>query len=202
LPKVTEDHKDSRRQQILQAAMACFVRKGIQQTTMADICREASLSRGAVYVYFKSKHEIIQGVYELSNETNRAAIAPTTPDRSPLDAILAMKQTARDFMSGPERELIARLDITMRAASLNDPAIMAQGRAVVDEVYAMLAQRLGRFPAGEGLPEGLDPEWLGRCLVAFVDGIKFQIVENPQLDVARLFDTLGLLFSRALQKRS
>ena len=46
LPKVTEAHRESRRAQILDAAMACFARQGFHQTTMQDICREAAFSPG------------------------------------------------------------------------------------------------------------------------------------------------------------
>ena len=59
-PKVSEQHVEARRKQILDAAFACFAREGFHQTTMQDICREAGLSPGAVYGYFRSKEEIIE----------------------------------------------------------------------------------------------------------------------------------------------
>ncbi|PVR94745.1 TetR family transcriptional regulator, partial [Salmonella enterica subsp. enterica serovar Anatum] len=34
MPKVSQEHRDARRAQILQAAAACFERKGYQRTTM------------------------------------------------------------------------------------------------------------------------------------------------------------------------
>jgi AcrR family transcriptional regulator len=58
-PKVTEAHVEARREQILEAAAACFSRKGFHQTTMQDICEAAQLSPGAVYTYFPSKESII-----------------------------------------------------------------------------------------------------------------------------------------------
>ena len=59
MPKVTDAHLEARRQQILDAASACFARQGFHQTTMQDICRKAELSPGAVYRYFASKEDII-----------------------------------------------------------------------------------------------------------------------------------------------
>jgi len=44
-----------RKQQIYQAALACFNRKGYYQTTMDDIVAESGLSKGALYWYFDSK---------------------------------------------------------------------------------------------------------------------------------------------------
>jgi AcrR family transcriptional regulator len=47
-----------RKQQIYQAAMACFNRKGYYQTTMDDIVSESGLSKGALYWYFDSKKQL------------------------------------------------------------------------------------------------------------------------------------------------
>jgi TetR/AcrR family transcriptional regulator, repressor for uid operon len=51
-----------RRRQILDAAMACFRRRGFHQTSMQEICAEAGLSAGAVYRYFPSKTDIIAAI--------------------------------------------------------------------------------------------------------------------------------------------
>src|SRR5262245_19988937 len=62
MPKVTEEHVEARRRQILNDAMRCFAREGFHRTTMQDIFREADLSPGAVYSYFKGKDELIGGI--------------------------------------------------------------------------------------------------------------------------------------------
>ena len=59
MPKVSDAHIEARRQQILEAARACFARQGFHQTSIQDICLEAGLSPGAVYRYFPSKEHII-----------------------------------------------------------------------------------------------------------------------------------------------
>ena len=37
MPKITDAHRESRRDQILDAALACFAERGFQATSMADI---------------------------------------------------------------------------------------------------------------------------------------------------------------------
>jgi AcrR family transcriptional regulator len=64
VPRVSEDHLIARREQILVAARACFLRNGLHSTTMQDLIAEAGLSVGAVYRYFKSKNEIINAIAE------------------------------------------------------------------------------------------------------------------------------------------
>jgi AcrR family transcriptional regulator len=48
-----------RRQQILEAAMICFAKRGFHQTSMHDISAEAGISVGLIYRYFKNKEEVI-----------------------------------------------------------------------------------------------------------------------------------------------
>src|SRR5215469_137769 len=62
MPKVTEEHVQARRRQILSAALRCFARQGFHRTTMQDIFREADLSPGAVYSYFTGKDELIAAI--------------------------------------------------------------------------------------------------------------------------------------------
>ncbi|MBO2446595.1 TetR/AcrR family transcriptional regulator [Actinomadura barringtoniae] len=62
MPRVSEEHLERRRTQILDAARTCFVRKGFHETSMQDIFAESGMSAGAVYRYFKSKTEIIQAL--------------------------------------------------------------------------------------------------------------------------------------------
>jgi AcrR family transcriptional regulator len=62
VPRVSEDHLTARREQILAAARTCFLRNGLHSTSMQDLIREADLSVGAVYRYFKSKNDIINAI--------------------------------------------------------------------------------------------------------------------------------------------
>jgi AcrR family transcriptional regulator len=50
--------KETRRQQILVAAKKIFSKKGFNNATMGDIAKEAELSTGTLYIYFKNKEEV------------------------------------------------------------------------------------------------------------------------------------------------
>ena len=64
MPKLKPDTQRARRENILDAALLCFARAGFHATTMLDICKEADVSPGAVYVYFASKEDLIAGLCE------------------------------------------------------------------------------------------------------------------------------------------
>ena len=50
--------REMRRQQIMVAARRVFTQGGFEKSTMEDIAREAELSPGTIYLYFKSKDEL------------------------------------------------------------------------------------------------------------------------------------------------
>ncbi|HEY3480630.1 MAG TPA: helix-turn-helix domain-containing protein, partial [Streptomyces sp.] len=68
MPKVSEEHKESRRRQIIDAAWVCFARNGFHKTSMPDVFAEAGLSAGAVYRYFSGKEALIAAIAEVSTQ--------------------------------------------------------------------------------------------------------------------------------------
>ena len=56
--------KPEARNAILAGAFRLFSRNGYSATTLTDIAREAGMSTGNVYIYFKSKLEIIYAIYD------------------------------------------------------------------------------------------------------------------------------------------
>src|SRR5262247_2657327 len=64
MPKLKPEVQHQRREHILDAAERCFARAGFHRTTMQDICKEARVSPGALYVYFDSKEALIAGICE------------------------------------------------------------------------------------------------------------------------------------------
>ncbi|MFO7497199.1 MAG: TetR/AcrR family transcriptional regulator [Desulfobacterales bacterium] len=53
-----ERERERRRQQIIVAAKRVFSDKGFSRATMEDIAKEAELSPGTLYLYFKNKDEL------------------------------------------------------------------------------------------------------------------------------------------------
>ncbi len=53
-----EREKERRRQQIIVAAKRVFSERGFNKATMEDIAKEAELSPGTLYLYFKNKEEL------------------------------------------------------------------------------------------------------------------------------------------------
>lgn len=57
-----EREKEHRREEILNAAQSVFFEKGLQTATMDEIAEAAELSKGTLYLYYKSKEDLYLGV--------------------------------------------------------------------------------------------------------------------------------------------
>src|SRR5687767_7503935 len=58
MPKVSEEHKQARREQILVGAQRTFARHGYEGATVARLEEETGLSRGAIFNYFENKEAL------------------------------------------------------------------------------------------------------------------------------------------------
>ena len=57
-----EREKQQRKEEIIQAAEQVFISKGFEHSTMDDIAAKAELSKGTLYLYFKSKEDLHMAV--------------------------------------------------------------------------------------------------------------------------------------------
>jgi AcrR family transcriptional regulator len=56
------------RELIIESALACFRRQGLNKTTIVDIARAADISRSTVYEYFRDKAAIVEASAEHSSQ--------------------------------------------------------------------------------------------------------------------------------------
>src|SRR6201988_1362119 len=62
-----------KREAILRAAISVFAHNGYFNSKVADIAREAGVADGTVYLYFKSKEEILHSIFDRSVDEALAA---------------------------------------------------------------------------------------------------------------------------------
>lgn len=63
-PKVTSQYKSDIRERIVQSAIECFSKYGFDRSRMDDIAHTADLSKGTLYLYFKSKEDLFYAICE------------------------------------------------------------------------------------------------------------------------------------------
>ena len=63
-PKVTSEYKTEVKERIIQSAIECFSKYGLDRTRMDDIALKADLSKGTLYLYFKNKEDLFYVICE------------------------------------------------------------------------------------------------------------------------------------------
>jgi TetR/AcrR family transcriptional regulator, transcriptional repressor of aconitase len=179
MPKVTQEHVQARRRQILSAALRCFARQGFHRTTMQDIFREADLSPGAVYSYFKSKDELIAAIIaEMMGFIAQTATLfreplPEGRLRRPGEALAEMIARYQDLELGTVEER-ARIFPHLVGEQQRDPQLNAAVRAGIEhlrqgfEALARAAQERGE------LDPALEPEHFSRLAISLLQGLLLQ----------------------------
>lgn len=64
MPRVSQDHLDARRQQILDGARVCFARYGYEGATVRRLEEATGLSRGAIFHHFRDKESLFLALAE------------------------------------------------------------------------------------------------------------------------------------------
>jgi AcrR family transcriptional regulator len=184
MPKVSEQHTEARKQQIIDAAYRCFARKGFHQATMRDIYEEAKLSPGAVYHYFNSKDEIIQASFDFDYQRSLDLFNAARESGDPLTAISDLF----DFLARGLQEAAAlgasRVNVQGWGEALVNPALHETIQRVLNNYLDALthifrrAQELGQVDAS------LDPASVGRMMLSLYYGLELQKALDPEVDVS------------------
>jgi AcrR family transcriptional regulator len=102
-----------RKTQILDAARDRFTRQGVGNTTVDDIAKAARVAKGTVYLYYKSKDEMLRLLVDASIEELRSATVPAIAGDSHLETrlrgffehTLAFYERNREFIEHCQLEL-------------------------------------------------------------------------------------------------
>jgi len=129
---------DDRPDEVLDAALRLFVRKGFAATKVEDIAREAGLSKGAIYRYFSSKEDIFESLVKraLTPIADRTSFMARTSQVDPATVLKAMLTMAAGSLADPDTLALPRL-VLMEAGSF--PALAAAyRRQVIDKAVSAM----------------------------------------------------------------
>ena len=161
MPRVSQEHRDARRLQILDAARELFADRGFARTSMNDIVEASGLSIGAIYRYFKGKDDIVVAVCEQGRETLPTELSPA--------AIEAFFTDVRELARAGHARLVAQI---YAEASLS-PTLAA---VVVEQLASM------RAVVADLLPQQADRDEIAEAFVAIGGGYVQQVAVRGDLD--------------------
>jgi AcrR family transcriptional regulator len=206
MPKVTEAHLEARRQQILDAAWACFARKGYYQTTMQDICQESGLSPGAIYRYFAGKEAIRTAVYDRQQEWARDVLETARSQAGqPLDTLQVIGQTMwLSYFSDPTFEMMTRVEIENLPEVLRDKDLLDNYRKDLTFWRTLVTQLLSEAKEVGQLKADVDPASLASLIICTHQGLRhLRLVDPDSFEPDRVLDVMLALWSeeRSIEPR-
>src|SRR6201985_2432154 len=102
MPKTSQDQREPRQHQILDAALACFAENGFHQTGMADIVARSGLSHGAVYLYFQSKDDLIDALAVDRHRQEAMLNAAAAHADDPIEGLRALVRAYAATLTDPK----------------------------------------------------------------------------------------------------
>ncbi len=181
-PAYTRLDVSERRKQLLELGTELFARHGYEELTMAQIAREAGISKALLYHYFPSK----QAYFVATLEQAAAELAEATepdPGRSPVEQLAGSLDA---FLAWVEKHMGA-YDKLIRSVGA-----VPEVREMVERVRDETAERILA-----GLPNTPTPELRAavRGWLWFMDGVVLDWIEHRDIERARLH---GLLLGTLL----
>ncbi len=176
MPKVTDEHRLARRQQIVAAARRCVIEEGFHKTTMADVIRESGLSAGAVYGYFKSKEEIVAAIAEDALSAVDELFQKILATEAPLSPLAALEGALNHVVSVAERPGgdVTRVAVQAWAEALRNPAIMETAQSKYTQLRAHFEDVARRAQADGTVDADTDPRHIAQVLFGFLPGFILQ----------------------------
>lgn len=183
MPKISEARKETRRQQILDAALICFSRDGFHTTTTADIVRESGVSQGTLYLYFATKEDIVVALADERHQGEAMINALAQGEQDPIRGLLALIELYGEGLTDPRHIDMRRVGIQGWGEALRNERIRTSAVEGLATVRAAIARLIERGQHTGQIRVEIDAIAVSRTLVATFQGLVLQIAWGEALDL-------------------
>jgi TetR/AcrR family transcriptional repressor of uid operon len=194
MPKLKPETQQARRERIIDAAELCFARAGFHRTTMQDICKEAGISPGALYVYFASKEDLIAGIVE----RDRAKLASDLVQLSNAPDLLSALAKLGEHYTIEEPHYKQVLHIEIGSEATRNPAVGEIFRSVDEFCRQAFEQLFERAERDGKIKLDDDPQVVSAVLSLIGDGLFWRRAVDPEFDVQKVMPVLMKMVSTLL----
>jgi TetR/AcrR family transcriptional repressor of nem operon len=189
-PRSRAEAKEASRESLIAAAMALFAEKGLD-VSLDEVCAKAGYTRGAFYVHFRDRDELIAAVMD---RVGRGVIDSLIGEGDEsLETVMARFSTR--LASGTHaltREGGMR-PYQLLDACARSPAIRKGYVALMDNTMGRLARILGRGQKGGAIRSDVDPRHMATLLEAVVLGLETMHDVEAKVDLQACARTLLIL---------
>lgn len=175
-----QPRSEQTRTEIIQAALTCFAESGYEHASVAQICQQAGVSKGAFYHHFPGKQALFLVLMESwLGQIDLQLKASRDPQRSVPQNLLEMGGAAQGVFDAAGGQLPMFFEF-LSQARLDDQVwqtMISPFRHYQQFFSGMIAEGIG-----DGSLRPVDPDRAARVIVSFAVGILLQSVIDPQGD--------------------
>jgi AcrR family transcriptional regulator len=193
------DVSAQRRAQIIEAALACFTRKGYNNTTMDDIVAESGLSKGSLYWYFESKDQLFaESLLSVFIDVGQEVFAALERCTTASDKLRAIARATVDISRRIEGFFGLFLEFLGTSSRREEAGtlwldMLVEYKDIVVEIIEQGIQ------SGEFRP--VDAEQLAWAMMAAYDGLAAYLMFMPDLDLDRISEVFAEMLLNGLTVR-
>lgn len=197
-----------RREQLIQATIRCVAKRGLADTTIATVAREAGLSQGIINLHFKTKEKLLtETLRYLADEYRSACHAAADAAGSPEAGLQAMVDL--DFRS----DICARSKLAVWFAFWGERRFRPTYRRICaarDKSYDDMVREMCAQLCAQGDYDGVEPALVADGLSALTDGLWLDLLVRPdsmsrelarRISMAYLADAFPRHFERPVPAR-
>lgn len=187
MPRVSQDHLEARRHQILDGARVCFARYGYEGATVRRLEEATGLSRGAIFHHFRDKESLFLALAE--DDAHRMA---------DVVAREGLVQVMRDLLATPDGAdwVGSRLELSRRLRT--DPEFRARWAERSEQLTIATRRRLLRQREAGNLRDDIDVSVLTSYLELVLEGLVSHLAMGlPADDLEPVLDLVESSVRRA-----
>jgi AcrR family transcriptional regulator len=195
-PSCKAQRAESRRQQVLEAAVICFRRSGFRGASMSDISALAGMSTGHIYHYFKSKEAIVEAIVERDLQQGQGAIDFIKESD---DIVGALIEAAADCVIDRSHFSDPALMLEIFAEASRNPTVSAIMNDCKKAIRQSLLDTMESGRKQGSISAEADIEVACTMLMLIYDGITIQSALNPLFHREAIKQQVELLLNRILR---
>lgn len=201
-PRIVD--KEAKKMEILQAALQVFAKKGVANTKMIDIATTASIGKGTIYEYFKSKEDIFTAGFQhffdgFEQNVENAVMQSENPEEQ---LQILVRSSLGAFFENHADFAIIMLDfwaegIRTKDDSINETINLKQ----VYRMYRALIVKIIETGIAQGIFREVNAVANASYLIAAMDGLMLQWVMEPEIfDINEVVEAICDVVLNGLKK--
>ncbi len=188
----------ARRTQLIECAIEVIATLGYAQTSLAQIAKRASISKGVIVYYFSSKEALIEQVV---SEIYTAAVQAVTPQIAVQPTaqlrLQAYIRSAVDYIGTHRMRMVALLEIALNFRTADGK--LRYGATSEEWILSTLEDLLHQGQE-DGEFRGFDLRVMAVTIRRAIDAVAPLLAAHPNLNTDSYARELVMLFDRATRK--